>query len=319
MQARFYTEAEVASLLDTKTAIEVVEESFRQLAIGGADNVPRRRARASGFALHGMHATAEYLSTAGWKQYSTTRERAKFHVGIYDLASGQLQSILEADRLGQLRTAASAAVAARYLACKPITQMGLFGTGWQAEGHLLAMDAEFDLSQVIVYSRSEERRQSFTERMQDQVKAKLIPVHDPREAVEDLPLIVTITTSKHPVFDGNLVAEGALICAMGCNWPQKREVDNVVIRRCDNWICDCIEACQMESGELIQAQAEGYFDWNSAVTLGDVIAGKAIGRNNADSVVLYKSVGLAVQDVALASEFLKRSREDVSLGTGLPF
>ena len=319
MTCRFYREQEVAALLDLPTAIEVVEESFRQLAIGGVENVLRRRARATGFALHGMHASAEYMGMAGWKMYSTTREKARFLVGLYEIETGQMRALLEADQLGQLRTAASSAVGARYLAKKPITQMGLFGPGWQAEGQITAMATELPLKQVFVYSRDEAKRQSFAERMRDQLQIEVVPVHDPREAVEDLPLVVTATTSKHPVFDGNLLAEGTLVCAMGSNWAHKRELDVVAIRRADNWVCDSVDACRDEAGDFLLAKDEGYFRWDDAVSLGDVIAGNAIGRNNTDSIVIYKTVGLAVQDVALGTKFLERAAANPGIGTSLPF
>ncbi|MBI1246539.1 ornithine cyclodeaminase family protein [bacterium] len=319
MKCRFFREEEVASLLDMATAIEVVEQSFQQLGTGGAENVPRHRARAPGFVLHGMHASAEYLGTAGWKMYSTTRIGARFHVGIYDIDSGQLVAIIEADRLGQIRTAASTAVGVRYLAKKPTTQLGLFGTGWQAEAQLEALAAELPLSQVFIYSRDQVKRESFAERMSQRLSVEIVPVHDPREAVEDLPLVVTATTSKHPVFDGNLLAEGALVCAIGANWAFKRELDVVSIRRADNWVCDSIQACRGEAGDYLLAEEEGYFDWDRAVSLSDVIAGNVIGRNNADSIVIYKTVGLAIQDVALGTAFLKLAEGQPELGVELPF
>lgn len=319
MTCRFYREQDVAALIDMATTIEVVEESFRQLGTGGAENVPRQRARAPGFVLHGMHASAEYLGTAGWKMYSTVRTGAKFHVGIYDIESGQMIALIKADLLGQMRTAASSAVGARYLAKKPITQLGLFGSGWQAEGQLTAMATEFPLTQAFVYSRDEAKRQQFAERMSDQLQIEVVPVHDPRQAVEDLPLVVTATTSKHPVFDGNLLAEGALICAMGCNWAHKREIDVVSVRRADNWVCDSIEACRGEAGDFLLAEEEGYFDWSKGVSLSDVIAGKSIGRNNQDSIVIYKTVGLAVQDVALGTKFLQLAANNPGIGMDLPF
>ncbi|GAA4439613.1 ornithine cyclodeaminase family protein [Bremerella cremea] len=319
MTCRFYREEEVASLLDMATAIDVVEESFRQLGTGGAENIPRQRARAPGFALHGMHAAAEYLGTAGWKMYSTTRIKARFHVGLYDIDSGQMKALIEADTLGQIRTAASSAVGARYLARKPITQLGIFGSGWQAEAQLEALATELPITQAFIYSRDQEKRESFAERMGEKLQIEIVPVHDPKDAVEDLPLVVTATTSKHPVFDGNLLAEGALVCAMGANWTFKRELDVVAIRRADNWVCDSIEACRGEAGDYVLAAEEGYFDWDKSVSLADVIAGQSIGRDNADSIVIYKTVGLAIQDVALGTKFLELAAQNPELGVDLPF
>ncbi|MEW4456282.1 ornithine cyclodeaminase family protein [Bremerella sp. JC817] len=319
MTCRFYGEEEVASLLDMATAIDVVDESFRQLGTGGAENIPRQRAQAPGFALHGMHAAAEYLGVAGWKMYSTTRIKARFHVGLYDIDSGQMKALIEADKLGQIRTAASSAVGARYLARKPISQLGIFGSGWQAESQLEALATELPITQAFIYSRDQEKRESFAERMGKKLQIEIVPVHDPKDAVEDLPLVVTATTSKHPVFDGNLLAEGALVCAMGSNWTFKRELDVVAIRRADNWVCDSIEACRGEAGDYVLAAEEGYFDWDKSVSLADVIAGQSIGRNNADSIVIYKTVGLAIQDVALGTKFLELAARNPELGVDLPF
>lgn len=319
MTPRFYRESEVAQVLDMSTAVEVVDECLKQLAIGGAENVPRRRSRTSGFVLHSMSATAGYLNVAGWKEYATTKSGHRFHVGLYDCESGLIKAVIEADRLGQMRTGAATGVASRYLASGPITQMGLFGTGWQAESQLEAIKAVHPLTRAFVYSRDETRRQSFAARMSDELQVEIIPVHDPREAVEDLPLVVTATASKRPVFDGSLLAEGALVCAMGSNWLQKAELDVNALRLADNVVCDSIEACKLEAGDFVEAQEQGYFDWDKPVELGAVLANLAVGRNNKDSVVIFKSVGLAIEDVALAEKFYQRAIANPGLGCSLPF
>lgn len=319
MTPRFYRESEVNQLLDMTTAVEVVDECLKQLAVGGAENVPRRRSRTSGFVLHSMSATAGYLGVAGWKEYATTKHGARFHVGLYDCESGRIKAIIEADRLGQMRTGAVTGVAARYLTAGQITQLGLFGTGWQAEAQLEAIKAVHPLSRAFVYSRDESRRQSFAARMSEELQIEIIPVHDPREAVEDLPLVITATASKMPVFDGSLLAEGALVCAMGSNWLQKAELDVDAVRLADNIVCDSIEACKLEAGDFVAAQEKGYFDWDKPVELGAVLANLAVGRNNKDSVVIFKSVGLAIEDVALAEKFYQRAAANPGLGVSLPF
>src|SRR5690606_13477502 len=146
-----------------------VDQAYLQLAIGGAENAPRRRTRAPGFVLHGMHATADYLKMAGWKHYTTTREGARLHVGLYDSESGKMRALLEADTLSQLRTSAATCLAARYLAHKPIHPIGRFGTGWQAAGQLEALASELALKTAIGYARTENKRQAFATKMQDQL------------------------------------------------------------------------------------------------------------------------------------------------------
>src|SRR5438270_26378 len=110
MTALYLSEADVAALLDMPTAVEVVTEAFRRLAAGEAEHVPRRRVRLPGAMLHSMSAAAAYLGRLGWKQYTTTRHGASFLVGLYD-ETGRLLALVEADRLSQLRTGATTAVA----------------------------------------------------------------------------------------------------------------------------------------------------------------------------------------------------------------
>ena len=98
MSAIYLTEGDVQQLLDMNVAIETVEEAFRQMAAGRADNQPRRRVRARGIVLHSMSAAAEYLGRVGWKQYTTTRDGVRFLVGLYDAGSGRLEALIEASR-----------------------------------------------------------------------------------------------------------------------------------------------------------------------------------------------------------------------------
>jgi len=123
-----------------------------------------------------------------------------------------------------------------------------------------------------------------------------------------LPIVVTATTSSAPVFDGNDLSEGTLVCAVGSNWPQRAEIDVHTIRRADNVVCDSREACRLEAGDFREAIEKGVFDWSRAVDLADVVAGRAVGRNNRQSVTLFKSVGLAIEDVALGATLVERAR-----------
>src|SRR5262249_18021339 len=109
-------------------------------------------------------------------------------------------------------------------------------------------------------------------------------------------------------FDGKDLSEGALVCAIGSNWPHKAEIDVHTIRRADNVVCDSVDACRLEAGDFREAIEKGGFDWSRAVNLADVVAGRAVGRNNRQSVTLFKSVGLAVEDLALGAALLERAR-----------
>src|SRR5690348_3844727 len=103
---RYLTEADVERLLDMPTTVSLVEQAFQRLASGEAENSPRVRVKAPGIVLHSMSAAAGYLGFVGWKQYTTSKSGAKFHIGLYDQQSGELVALIEANRLGQMRTGA---------------------------------------------------------------------------------------------------------------------------------------------------------------------------------------------------------------------
>ena len=317
MPAIYLTEADVERLLDIKTTIAVCEEAFRALADGNAENVPRARAQAPGIILHSMSAAAAYLGMVGWKSYTTTRKGARFHVGLYD-QSGAMVALIEADKLGQLRTGATTGVAVGWMADPTASEVGLFGTGWQAQSQLAAVAAVRPIKVAYVYSRNEEKREKFAELMTKELDIEVRPVDRPQEAAEDLPIVVTATTSREQVFDGNWLAEGTLVCAVGGNWLNKAEIDTTVIRRADNIVCDAVKACQLEAGDFVDALEKGVFDWSRAVDLADVVTGRATGRNTRESICLFKSVGLAIEDVALGAKLVELAREN-NLGLDLPF
>lgn len=317
MGALFLTEQDVSELLDIRSTIKVVDAAFRQWADGKLENVPRRRAQSTGFVLHSMSAAAEYLSLACWKQYATTRAGARFHVGLYDTTNGKLAALIEANRLGQLRTGAATAVAVGYMAAQETSEMGLFGAGYQAESQLEAVAAVLPLKRVFVYSRDANRREAFAERMAARLNLEIEPVDRPQLAAEEVPLVVTATSSREPVFSGEWLDENALVCAVGSNWLHKAEIDSVTVRRADHIVCDSIEACQHEAGDFVEAIERGNFSWDRAVNLADVVAGRAVGRSHAPGIRLFKSVGLAMEDLAAAAEVLKRAHLE-GRGTVLP-
>lgn len=310
MSTLFLQEADVERLLDMRLAIDVVEESFRRLACGEAMNVPRVRAVAPGMVLHSMSAAASYLGYSGWKAYSTSRNGARFHVGLYDHQTGCLAALIEAGRLGQLRTGATTGVAAQWMASMDAAEVGLFGSGYQAQSQLEAIVAVRPIKTAFVYSRDEERRQSFADRMSARLNIEVTPVDRPQEAAEELPIVITATTSREPVFDGNGLAEGTLVCAVGSNWLNRAEIDSHVVRQADNIVCDSVDACRNEAGDFVDALEKGVFEWTRAVNLCDVVNGRAVGRSRPESITLFKSVGLAIEDIALAVRLVDLARAE---------
>lgn len=311
------TEADVRNLVDMPTAVAAVEQSFRELAVGRAHNVPRQRAQAKGIVLHTMSAAADYLGLVGYKAYTTTRAAAQFQVGLFDQASGQLVALIEADYLGRLRTGATTGVAVKYLTPPELSELGLFGVGKQARTQLAAVCAVRPVQRAFVYSRQVESCRAFCDDLSRELNIDVRPVDRPELAVRNLPLVITATSSGTPVFTGSDASDGAMVCAVGSNWLNRAEIDETVVRRATRIVCDSIAACQHEAGDFTAALASGAFEWSRAIELADVVAGKIGGQPTSPGLTLFKSVGMCTEDLALGAVLLERARQR-GVGTELP-
>jgi len=143
-------------------------------------------------------------------------------------------------------------------------------------------------------------------------------VRTPELAAAEKDLVICATTSKTPVFDGRVLDEGTHVNAVGSNFAMKAEIDVTTIRRAETIVCDSIEQCQLEAGDFRVALEEGVTDWRLMHELADVVTGRQTGRARVEDVTLFKSVGLAIEDVAVAAGVYERAREQ-GLGTPLPF
>lgn len=318
MPALYLTEDDVAWLLDVPTAIEVVENAFRQWQAGKAENQPRRRVAAPGAMLHVMSAAAEFAGFLGYKAYLTNKLHARFHVMLYEQETGAPAALIEANLLGQIRTGAATGVATRAMARPDAAFVGCFGTGFQARSQLQAVCAVRKIEAIEVYSKNEERRTQFARQMTELCNVPVTAVNNPDEVAVEQDIIVTATTSKVPVFDGKALAEGTHINAIGSNYLTKAEIDLTTIRRADHIVCDSIEACQVEAGDFAPALESGDLEWSRVKDLADVLTGLETGRARPEDITLFKSVGLALEDIAVAAHVLKRARAE-NIGQPLPF
>src|ERR671914_1566513 len=162
----YLTEADVGTLLTPADAIGAVEASFERLAQGQVDNRPRVRQKAGGGAFAVMSAVDHELGLAGVKSYAWVPSGTPFVVCLFDVERGELAAVIEADKLGQLRTGAASAVAAKYLAREGATSLGIVGCGWQAESQVLCIrEAVPTIERVVAYCRTEENLAKFCKKL----------------------------------------------------------------------------------------------------------------------------------------------------------
>jgi alanine dehydrogenase len=299
----YLTEADVHSLLTPEDALAPIEECFHRQARGSIDNRPRTRHSAGDGAFAVMSAVDAELGLAGLKSYAWVSAGTPFVVVLFDVAQGELATVIEANRLGQLRTGAASGVAARHLARTGSSSLGVIGCGFQAETQVQCIRAAVpSIESVVAYCRTEERLEAFC------AKVGAEPAESHREAA-DADVVVTVTTSRDPVLRGEWLRPGALVCAVGANDARQRELDNVVLERAGFVCCDSREQSRLESGDLIDPVEAGVLDWLEVHELHEVVSGELQGRQADEDVVVFKSNGIAAWDVAIGAEALARARE----------
>jgi alanine dehydrogenase len=297
------SEKDVRELLTMHDAIAAVEEVMRRQAAGQAIVHPRHRLELpdKGF-LHYMAGADVTAGIVGMKLYTSVHGALRFLVPLYRSSTGELLALVEAEHLSVMRTGAASGVATRYMAREDACTLALIGSGLQARGQIEAVAAVRNLTDVRVFSRNAERRAQFANEMADLLEIPVNPVDSAQSAVRNADIIVTATTASKPVLEGAWIAPGTHINAIGANFPQKRELDDAAVARATRIAVDFIEQAKTEAGDLIQAFAANPARWNSVVELSQIIAGKIPGRENETEVTLFKSSGIAIWDVAVATK-----------------
>jgi ornithine cyclodeaminase/alanine dehydrogenase-like protein (mu-crystallin family) len=299
----YLTEAHIEKLLTPGDALAAIEACFERQARGEIRNRPRARTRAREGALAVMAAVDEGLGLAGIKSYAAVPAGTKFVVVLFELGEGEVAAVIEADKMGQLRTGAASGVAAKHLAKPDARTLGIIGCGWQAESQVACIrEALPGIEQVVAYCRTEKSLLAFC----DEVGAE--PGESHRDPAEQ-DVVVTATTSEDPVLRGEWLRPGTLVCAVGANRPKARELDNVVLERAVLVCCDSKEQSKIESGDLIEPVERGVLDWLEVHELHEVVSGELPGRSSPDDIVLFKSNGLAAWDVAIGAAAIERAQK----------
>src|ERR671915_376926 len=284
------------------------EDVLRQYAEGRAATRARRRVALPGSGLNVMFGGAPEIDALGLKAYTVARTGARFYTMLFDPGSGELLSIIQSDKLGQLRTGAASGVATKHLAREDANSLGIYGAGWQAESQLEAIAAVRNLERIIVYSRSEESRKRFAEEMGERLGMEVETTHAADEpAAQDI--VVTATSAREPVLLGEWLRPGAHVNAAGSNFLFKSEIDRDVVRRASFVCVDSREELGLEAGDLLRPLETGIILPEAIHELGQVIAGQVKGRRDAEDVTLFASQGLALEDLAAARVVYDRAVE----------
>lgn len=303
----YLNEEQVASLVTMREAINLLEKAFKSWHAGRAINEPRRRLRYPGGALHWLSAALPAAGYFGYKAYTTAAGKARFFFHLFDAASGQLLSMMEADHLGQIRTGAASGLATRLLARAGARTAAIIGSGWQARSQLEAIASVRDFSEVRVWSRQPDNVASFIETM-SMAGAPLRSAASAREAVEGAEVICTATFAGEPVLRVEWVEAGCHINATGSNGLTRRELPTALLTRADLLVVDSRRQAALEAGDFLEGIERGLLHLDRMRELAEIVADPSCGRVDARQITVFKSLGLALEDLAVGIFVYEKAR-----------
>jgi ornithine cyclodeaminase/alanine dehydrogenase-like protein (mu-crystallin family) len=311
----FLDEATVMQLVSIEDALEAIEEVFREAGNGNVTNVPRVRVPLNDGTLRITAAVLSYRGYYGVKVSSTTifGHNGGRVFSLYAEKSGELCAIVQVFALGALRTGAASGVATRYLSNPDSSVLGVIGSGRQARTQVDAIAAVRAIKEVRAFSRNSEKRAKFCQDIKARLGIDAKPVEVAQEAVACCDIVVTSTTSTTPVLLGEWLSPGTHINAIGANYEHRRELDSLAVRRARFIATDDTDQVRYESTDLAAPVDEGLLDWNRVAPLGSVVAGRMKGRAAKEDITLFKSLGIAIEDVALAARAYEKA---LKLGVG---
>ncbi len=311
----YLSDEDVRSLISPEECLEIIEKLCLDDAQGMTEQTPTTELRlprgpfrvkvggAYGFDSYGLKA---YLGNAGYRIF------------VYNLDSG-FAGIVEAFDLTEMRTGAVSAVATKYMAKPEAETLAIIGTGREARAQLEAVSHVRQLRKVKAYSRNPENRAFYAKEMSEKLEIAVVPVESAEACVRDCDIVLTITSANDPVLKGEWLSPGAFVCGVGATGIYRRELDEDVVGRAETVVVESLPVAEEECGDLIYAVTRGRLRWNQVVELKDIVSGRVLVRSTPDAITLFDSIGTGAQDVAIASEVIKKARHaEVGLELPLP-
>ena len=313
--ALILTEREVTELLPMREAVRLLEESFRLHAEGRTQLAPRLVMPLSGVAgnFRIMAAVIPEMGGFGLKTLTGTPgkrapEDTYFAVLYFDIETGALRAVMPGTHITGTRTGAASGVATRHLARPDAQAVGLIGAGFQGRNQVAAVREVREVHSVRIHDAVPEAAERYAAALAaDGVEAEVVGTA--AEAVRGSDIVCAATTTKEPVIRADWLEPGMHVNSVGANAPVKREVESAVFAQC-RVVLDFREQVLGEAGDLMAAIRDGAFDADSIhAELGEVVAGKVAGRESPEEVTLFKSVGVAIEDVACAAFVYEQAKE----------
>ncbi|UXC39262.1 ornithine cyclodeaminase family protein [Cupriavidus gilardii] len=287
-------------MVDRHVAPEDVQrimlEAFRSFGQGKAAMQQRIRTEAGGVKLSTLGAVLPEQGVAGAKVYTTIEGQFSFVILLFSTEDGRPLASFDAGAITRLRTAACTVVAARHLARPNACTLALFGAGTQGAAHARQLSAALPLERILLcdpYAPAD-----LPERLSQSCGIPVL-VTENEAAVREADIVVTASRSTTPLFSGEAIKPGAFVAAIGSSLPHTRELDDVALSRASAVVVEWKPQSAREAGDIVMA-GQGVLPESKLVELADVVLERAQPRRSDDDIVIYKSVGVGLEDVALA-------------------
>ena len=290
------TDAMVEEALDPADVQDVLVRAFRSFAAGSGGVQERVRTYGGSVRLSTLGAVLPDQEVAGAKVYTTIDGAFTFAIVLFSTTNGALLATLDANAITELRTAAGSVIAARHLARPDARTLAVFGVGVQGRAHAAQLAAAFPLTRILLVSQRNDTNLAALVEADTGIPTRLTTTD---EAVGEADIIVTASRAKTPIFAGEMIRPGTFIAAVGSSLPTARELDDAALVRASRIAVEWRTQSLREAGELALA-APGAVDAAKIVELGELVAGTARGRARDDEITLYKSVGIGLEDIAVA-------------------
>lgn len=304
---------DIQNVFSMKEAIEANKEAFEIFSKGKTVSPLRTHipVKSQDGVMLFMPGYVEDLECAGMKIVSVFPKNVEKNksvipatVLLMDGTTGEVSAILDGTYVTQLRTGAASGAAIDILAIEGAKIGALIGTGGQAEKQLEAMLVARNLDEVRVFSRNKQKREAFVEKMSivfESYDTKIVAAESSSDAIDNADIIITVTPSTKPVFDGKLVKKGALISGVGSYLHNMQEIDSEILKRASKIYFESVEAVLAESGDILIPLEQGIISKDDfSGELGQVISGDIKGRENDEEIIVFKTVGIGIQDVVTA-------------------
>ncbi|RJF96985.1 ornithine cyclodeaminase family protein [Noviherbaspirillum cavernae] len=300
---KIITNEQVTELITNEDAIASMRSAFS--TISRSAQQARVRTQAGTTMLSTMGAVLPDSGVTGCKVYTTINGQFRFVIVLFSTEDGRPLATIEADTMTGFRTAAATAVATDALARRDAATLAVIGTGVQAKSHIPALLQVRPFKEILVAGIGDQTAFAEYVTQTTGVPTRAVSIDD---AARGADVVVTVTRAKTPLFSGNLLQPGVFVAAVGASKKDVRELDDVAIQKADALVVEWKPQAQQEAGDLVLC-APGIVDWDKVRELGPIVEGTSDYKRAPDDIVIYKAIGVGLEDIALAGLVYRRAAE----------